>query len=177
MSDRKERKNKFKKNQENKQAIKPAYVIGVLALGFILVYALANTNPETSKTLPYEVDAPNEETGVDFISIPLVEVDDGVAQFYEYPSKSGKNIRFFVLKSSDGVYRAAFDACDVCYKEGKGYSQDGDYMVCNNCGKKFISTRINEVRGGCNPAPLKRRVEEDALVIEKPDIEEGARYF
>ena len=29
-------------------------------------------------------------------------------------------------------------------------------MVCNNCGQKFSSDLINEIKGGCNPAPLER---------------------
>ena len=116
------------------------------------------------------------QAGSDSIRIPLSEINDGKAHFYEYPHL-GKTIRFFVLKSSDGVIRAAFDACDVCYREGKGYSQDGDDMVCNNCGKRFPSTRINEVKGGCNPAPLERKVVGDELVIRKDDVLPGARYF
>ena len=36
-------------------------------------------------------------------------------------------------------------------------------MVCNNCGQRFPSNLINEVRGGCNPSPLERTIEEDEL--------------
>ena len=75
------------------------------------------------------------------------------------------------------MVRAAFDACDVCYAAKKGYRQEGNFMVCNNCGQKFISTRINEVRGGCNPAPLERKIVGDKLVIATADILTGARYF
>jgi hypothetical protein len=46
------------------------------------------------------------------------------------------------MKSADGVIRAAYDACDVCYRERKGYHQEGDDMVCNNCGRHFPSTSI-----------------------------------
>ena len=50
-------------------------------------------------------------------------------------------------------------------------------MICRNCGRRFDSIRINEVKGGCNPAPLKRRIEGNRLIIEKADILEGLRYF
>jgi uncharacterized membrane protein len=86
-------------------------------------------------------------------------------------------VRYFVLKSSDGVLRAAFDACDVCWPENKGYFQRGDYMVCRNCGRKFASIKVNEVKGGCNPAPLERSVVGEKLVIQMKDIELGKRYF
>ncbi len=81
------------------------------------------------------------------------------------------------MKSSDGVMRAAFDACDVCFREKKGYRQEGDVMVCNNCGQRFPSTKINVLKGGCNPAPLGRTVQGDSLVINASDIEQGGWYF
>lgn len=106
---------------------------------------------------------------------------DGKAKYFQYKgySKSGKNItiRYFIMKSSDGVIRAAFDACDVCWAEGKGYYQKGDFMVCRNCGRRFASVRINEVQGGCNPAPLRREIKGDQVVIKVKDLLEGAIYF
>jgi uncharacterized membrane protein len=109
------------------------------------------------------------------VKIPISEVNDGQSHHYTY--KGNKTINFFVLRSSDGVIRAAFDACDVCYLEKKGYRQEGDTMVCNNCGQRFPSTKINVIKGGCNPAPLNRSVEGDYLVLRTADIETGAFYF
>lgn len=113
------------------------------------------------------------EAGV--VRIPIAEVNDGQAHFYKYNGQ--KPVNFFVLRSSDGIIRAAFDACDVCFKEKKGYRQEGDLMVCNNCGQRFPSVRINEVRGGCNPAPLDRAVQGEELVLRASDIESGGFYF
>ena len=110
------------------------------------------------------------------VRIPVAEVDDGKAHYYEYDSGS-HDIKFFVVRSSDGVIRAAFDACDVCFPAKKGYSQDGEYMICNNCGRRFHSSQINVVEGGCNPAPLNRRLDGDSLVIRVDDILPGARFF
>lgn len=110
------------------------------------------------------------------VHIPLSKVNDGAAHFYSYKTK-GKSIQFFVVKSRDGVIRAAFDACDVCFPARKGYSQDGDFMICNNCGRRFHSTRINVVEGGCNPAPLIRHEVGDKLVIRVADILPGGRFF
>jgi len=111
------------------------------------------------------------------VSVPLHEVEDGQAHYYAYKSADGVTIRFFVLKSSDGVVRAAFDACDVCYKSDKGYRQEGDNMVCNNCNQKFASDRINEVKGGCNPAPLTRNIQGDQLLLSEQELLDGSRYF
>lgn len=72
------------------------------------------------------------------ITYPVAQFDSDQAQHFNYRSE-GIDIRYIVLKSSDGVLRAAFDACDVCWPEGKGYYQDGDDMVCHNCGRRLAS--------------------------------------
>jgi uncharacterized membrane protein len=110
------------------------------------------------------------------VSYPLNMFDDGRARHFDY--KDGPiTVKYFILKSADGVVRAAFDACDVCWPAGKGYYQEGDVMVCRNCGRKFSSIKINEVKGGCNPAPLQRHVQGDRLVIDVADIKSGKAYF
>ena len=111
------------------------------------------------------------------VRLPVATFDDGKARFYTY-SAEGKQIAFFVMRSRDGIIRAAFDACDVCYPAKRGYHQEGDEMVCNNCGQRFPSTKINEIRGGCNPAPLDRTVDGSEVLIKASDIvTEGQRYF
>jgi len=111
------------------------------------------------------------------ITYPEKTFADGKAHHFTYKTDDGVAIRYFIIKSSDGVIRAAFDACDVCWPENKGYTQKGDVMVCNNCGRRFPSARINEVHGGCNPAPLKRKVEQGNVIIQVADIFQGKRYF
>lgn len=111
------------------------------------------------------------------ITFPASQFDDGKARFFQYEAGDGVTIKYFVLKSSDGVIRAAFDACDSCWPAGKGYQQQGDDMVCRNCRRHFPSAQVNEVRGGCNPAPLKREVRDGKVVIRVADILEGRRYF
>jgi uncharacterized membrane protein len=108
--------------------------------------------------------------------IPVKDVNDGQAHYFETKAKDGVMTQFFVVKSSDGIIRAAIDSCDVCYKSGKGYVQQGDVMVCTNCGRKFATDRINEVKGGCNPAPLLRKIEGDNLVVSMKDINANSWY-
>ncbi len=110
------------------------------------------------------------------VQIPINKINDGKAHYFSFTEK-GKTINFFIIKSRDNVIRAAFDACDVCYPKKKGYSQQGDFMICNNCGQKFHSTRINVVKGGCNPAPLNRKEQGKNLVIRVADIRTGSYLF
>jgi uncharacterized membrane protein len=104
------------------------------------------------------------------------EFEDGKARHYVYETSRG-DVRFFLVESDDGMIRAAFDACDVCWRHKKGYVQEGDMMTCVNCSLKFPTSRINIARGGCNPAPLTRRLQGDKVVIEADDVMSGLRYF
>ncbi|MBU8909833.1 MAG: DUF2318 domain-containing protein [Desulfobacterales bacterium] len=110
------------------------------------------------------------------VVIPINKVNDGKAHYFKTKADNGTMVDYFLVQSGDGVIRAAIDSCDVCYRSGKGYVQDGNVMVCTNCGRRFATDRINEVKGGCNPAPLKRVVDEDNLVISMKDINTNAWY-
>jgi uncharacterized membrane protein len=111
------------------------------------------------------------------IEIPVAGISDGKAHHFQVKSDDGTMVTFFVLKSADGVLRAAIDSCDVCYRSGLGYYQEGDNMVCKNCGQKFASNKINEIKGGCNPAPLNRTLDGDKLVIQMKDINMNSWYM
>ena len=110
------------------------------------------------------------------VTFALAEFTDGKARHYSH-NFNGMTIKYFILQSSDGVVRAAFDACDVCWRAGKGYIQQGDNMICRNCGRRFASVMVNEVQGGCNPAPLTRSIKDDQVIIQIQDIQEGSRFF
>jgi uncharacterized membrane protein len=140
---------------------------GLILLSGILVlsYSQGLASEKTAASAPSE------------FSYQVGQFADGKAHFYSYSAPGGITIKYFIIKSSDGVIRAAFDACDVCWPSGKGYKQDGDFMVCQNCGKRFASNLVNEVKGGCNPAPLKRTIKGDKLVIQTKDIMDGRNYF
>lgn len=148
--------------------------IAMLALFASTVYfAIAWTPSAGSAPLPAaELLAPGQDA-----QLPVSLFDDGRAHFYSYTTSIGREIRLFVMRSSDGVIRAAFDACDVCYRERKGYYQADDTMVCVNCGRRFQSTNINVISGGCNPAPIQRTVEGNRVVLKASDLDLGAVYF
>ena len=193
MNGKNDKREKFIKEEKKGFEFKPVYVIGLLIAAAVVLFILtgggSGGSPEKAENLGGVSEKPQGTAGSGNVSgstntgadnslyIPLSKVDDGIAHFYTYESAAGKTIRFFVLKSSDGVIRAAFDACDICFEAKKGYRQEGDYMVCNNCGMKFPSAKINEESGGCNPSPLKREVEGDNIVILKEEIEKGVRFF
>ncbi|MBL7206136.1 MAG: DUF2318 domain-containing protein [Candidatus Aenigmarchaeota archaeon] len=111
-------------------------------------------------------------------TIPITEISE-TAKFYEYDS-NGVTVRFFVVKANDGNIKTAFDACDVCYRSKKGYRQDGEYMVCNNCGNKYPITGLgteNRNPGGCWPSYLASIIIGNELIIQKSDIDKGRTSF
>ncbi|PLX67289.1 MAG: DUF2318 domain-containing protein [Denitrovibrio sp.] len=146
--------------------MKPTIKLLLIALIITAIAACGGPKDKYSKIVP------NNGT----LTIPLTDVNDGNTHYYTV-NAGGKDIKFFLVKSNDGVIRAAFDACDVCFPEKKGYRQEGDFVVCNNCGQKFHSSRINVIKGGCNPSPLARKNVGDSVIISMKDVTTGARYF
>ena len=138
----------------------------------VLVYVIASGR-QSANTVPVTEIA---EAGAD-VNLPVAMFADGAARFYRYTTTPGREITFFVMKSSDGVIRAAFDACDTCYRARLGYQQQGDVMVCNKCGRSFRSVDINVLQGGCNPAPLERNIVGDHVTLKAASLAAGATYF
>ena len=171
--------------RSNKNTVKILVLVAV-ALAAVGAYLIAGTGGERATSVTANGGKPPvsvagsggaaPRTASEDVSIPVSELS-GKARFYEYKTESGKTVRFFALKGSDGVYRAALDACDVCFHAKKGYSQEGEDMVCNNCGMHFPSAKVNEAKGGCNPVGLERKVAGDRLNVSARELEAGARYF
>lgn len=163
-----EKKARLTRKSSNKKLIFLTAGTAAAASIFVLLAFFFISRPEVQGINPAKVTK---------VTFPVSTFDDGKARYYRHESLDGREIRLFILKSSDGVIRAAFDACDVCYSAGKGYRQEGDFMVCNNCDQMFESNYINVLRGGCNPAPLEREIRGDKLMIRMADILAGSRYF
>ena len=105
------------------------------------------------------------------IRIPLADLAPGEAKFFDHAPPSANSIRFLVLNEAAGVYRAALDACEICYRAKKGYFQRGDELVCRQCGNSYAPALIDESPGGCHPIALPRRVEGEYLVINAADVQ------
>lgn len=181
---------KQKKNhpKRNKNTAKKAMVLGtphknhtpllltiaaiVVIAGGLIVYKVLNS----INTFDMVPSLPNATTTDTAVTYSVNNFSDGKAHYFHY-TEGNTTIKYFILKSSDGVIRAAFDACDVCWPSGKGYYQDGDAMVCRNCGRRFASIHVNVISGGCNPAPLNRKIEGDKVTIQVRDILTGKHYF
>jgi len=141
----------------------------ILLLGTLLIAGLlAGCNSDTHKQLTPQGNV---------VQIPLAELQPMQASFYKVSLNNGE-VHFFAVKGADGRISTALDACDVCYKERKGYQQQGDVMLCRNCSLTFPIDRIGPSSvGGCNPHFLPSQVEGDRLVIAVEQLQGGIRYF
>lgn len=111
------------------------------------------------------------------VSLPKPVFADGQAKFYRYVTATGREARFFVIGSSDGPVRAAFDACDNCFRQRRGFRQEGNHFVCNECGRTILPHHVGVQRDGCHPAVLEHAVDGDRIVVRAAALERGASYF
>ena len=114
------------------------------------------------------------------LKIPKAEIG-AFARFYPYKASGGILIEVLALRAPDGTVRTAFNTCQVCYDSGRGYyTQQGDVLVCNNCGNRFKASQVELIKGGCNPVPITREFKtEDAesIVISKKILELAKPLF
>lgn len=143
------------------------YFLGIgICLGLVLVMANSLFDSELSSTTD------------ELVRIPLSELSE-TARWYEY-NAGGITVKYFAVRAGDGSIKTGLDACDVCYRSRKGYTQAGPYMICNNCGNRYEISGLgskNRNPGGCWPGYLPSSVEGGYLIIRKQDLEERRGTF
>jgi uncharacterized membrane protein len=166
------------------------FMFGILAL-FASLALMVGCPPET---LPDDDDAQADDDASDDDDDDATDDDDdddvayveievsslsGDVQYFSHETDDGVTVNFFAVMGDDGDPHVAFDACEVCFPAGLGYSQSGDQMVCNNCGNRFGINDIGtaNVGGGCWPGYLELTVEEGTILIDPVVLDGGAWYF
>ena len=144
----------------------------VPAIAFVVYCVRSMSHP----SVPELATAETVPTGQD-VMLPMSAFADGRAHFYRYVSATGRETRFFVLKSADGEMRAAFDACDLCVRERRGFRQVGDHLICNNCGRAISAHQVSVLKGECNPILLERTIDGSRVIVHAAALESGERYF
>lgn len=120
--------------------------VGVLALLVVMVWAA-----DSRAFFGFDkYESASADKGM--VIIPVADVSDGEAHYYKYDA-AGRDVKFFLLKSSDGVIRAAFDACDVCYLEKKAIRR----MTNSWCATIAASGSTLRVSTKCRAGAILRR--------------------
>lgn len=111
------------------------------------------------------------------VRIPLAAFKDMHLQRFQ-ATVDGHPVRFIAVPVDDKgdvpEIATAFDSCLICGP--RGYYQQGTTVTCLHCGSAIYPPSIGQP-GGCNPVPLKSRVEAGQLVLAASDLATGASLF
>lgn len=102
------------------------------------------------------------------LEIPIAELSEHI-KIYSF-TVDGLNMEVLAAKDADGTVRTAFNTCQVCNGSRKAYFvEQGDKVVCQNCGNAFGREDVGVLSGGCNPYPI--------FAEDREDSEEAVRIF
>jgi len=154
-------------------------ILTSLLAAALLIIAFSIKTPDSSSNNSKNGSNMAEKVVDGDIVIPVSEVSDKV-RFY--PAEiNGIELEAMAVRASDGTIRTAFNTCQVCYSSGRGYyKQDGNELVCANCGNRFSMDDIEVSRGGCNPVPITddyKTVNDDEIIIYKEFLEQASVIF
>lgn len=167
-------------NKTNKKNNMNKLIIIALSAAALLAVAFSIKIPSSSSDNSSKKDELRAEKVIDVdIVIPVSEISE-TAKFY--PAEiNGIELEALAVKAPDGSIRTAFNTCQVCYSSGRGYYvQEGNVLVCQNCGNRFAMDDVEVTRGGCNPVPITeeyKTVSDDSITISKEYLVEATVIF
>jgi FTR1 family protein len=145
-----------------------------LAGGAGLAVVLSLTASLTYSRFPKQIDPPRmlavEPSGE--VRVPVAGLGDGRLHRFGVAIE-GVVVRFLVIESGGGL-GVALDACQVC--GAHGYVESRGQIVCLACAADINPATIG-AEGGCNPLPLRSRLEGGFLIVSAGDLASGRRMF
>lgn len=170
MSKKKTTKKTKKLNNTQKIVVAVGAVV-IIAIG-VIFFTSDNDNAKTvvQQNVAGDVNKTSETSSAGKgITITKSEVSE-TATFIPYQVGDTK-MEVIAVKAPDGTIRTALNTCQVCYDSGRGYYvQEGEELVCQNCGNRFKISQIEKQKNGCNPVPiLSEDKTEDATTITISD--------
>ena len=174
--------------------MKKVIAVGLMAGILMLAVSGCGNATDNSKTVTdekadtTETDKSTEQTAQkeaakiengDVLTISVADLSEN-AEFYPV-EVDGTQMEVIAVKDSAGTIRTAFNTCQICYDSGNGYyKQEGDKLVCQNCGNSFTMDQVGQTSGGCNPWPIldeDRTVSEDTIRISYDFLKESSDIF
>lgn len=158
----------MKKNNKDKKEnirMKNAIIFGS-AIIVIAVLTLFSTKKDGANTGGVKSSEVAKTVAGGDLTITKADITD-VAKYYGYQSND-TYMEVLAVRASDGTIRTALNTCQICNNSGRGYYvQEGDVLVCQNCGNQFTIDQIEKVKNGCNPVPLDQSIktEDDEKVV------------
>ena len=144
--------------------------LGLLAVALVFAVRLTR-NPE--RLPPTQVRALDGK-----VRIPVSALGDGTMRRFDYvPAGGDRSLRFFIAVGKDGVYHAAWDACEDRYERGVGFTKVSCDMECGLCGTRTCVVVLGKPGSGCRPAFLPHRVDDAHVLVLSRDLDEGRKHF
>lgn len=161
-------------NKNSKKLMITAAALLILVAAVYFVFP-KNAGSSNTNSKPNEIKTVKDAD----IVIPVNSVSEQAAF---YPAEmNGTKLEVIAVKAPDGTVRTAFNTCQVCYSSGKGYyEQEGDELICQNCGNRFGMDDVEVTRGGCNPVPITeeyKTVDAENITISKDFLTQATVIF
>lgn len=165
--------------QKKKQSNLPLVIAAVIIVcAAILMMVMTKNRGDNNADDADSGDVQVIQSGESLV-IPIDEVTETV-QFYPI-EVDGTEMEVIAVKDSSGNIRTAFNTCQICFSSGRGYYvQDGDQIVCQNCGNRFSVDQIEVEVGGCNPYPIfdeNKTVTDESILISYDFLKETTGVF
>ena len=179
----------FFMKKTDKKTLRRPYMVAGLLITLILLAALAGCSLSNapSDTTGEATPAPAQTT--DTQEAAQSEGEDLVISVGDVSEKAlfvpveadGVDMEVIAVQAPDGSIRTAFNTCQVCFDSGRGYYvQEGDELVCQNCGNRFPMDEVEVTRGGCNPVPIPedlKTVTADSITIPYDLLQQAKELF
>ncbi len=179
------RNTKNKKQTPQKKWLHPAIAAAAV---IVVVLVVISQNPAAGQnaapTQPIaqsaQADASEQPVGsVEGITINKKDITSA-ATFIPYQS-GGTKMEIIAVRADDGTVRTSLNTCQVCWDSGRGYyKQQGNELVCQNCGNRFNINSIEKIKNGCNPVPItgdEKTESVDTIAISADTLALYKKYF
>lgn len=158
-------------------------MLGAILVVLVLVFVVVNNLGGNQDKGAADTNSGNTENAGATVDSDLVITKSDITDTVKfYPlTMGGTKMEVMAVKAPDGTIRTAFNTCQVCFDSGRGYyKQNGNEVICQNCGNRFEISQIEKIKGGCNPVPIleENKTEDDSTItVSKAILEEGKELF
>ena len=143
------------RNMDKTKSKKTVVVVSIIATIILIVAGITLSTIATKGE-----EALAEAVNTQGIKIQKSEITE-TATFYPYQAQD-TYMDVIAIRATDGTVRTALNTFQVCTGSGRAYyEQEGDALICQNCGNRFTVDQIEVIKGGCNPVPILASDKED----------------
>jgi len=113
-----------------------------------------------------------------FFDISINEITEKLTFFSV--TIDGINMEIMAFTAPDGTIRLALNRCERCYKSGKGFIQENNKTICQQCDMLINIDSIGIESGGCFPIPIpieERILTENMIKISHDVLSAYTQWF